>query len=159
MVEVSFCSFKKLHLRSLTIPRGSFNPFLKKQASSKLTSSEFMIFNHGLCTIFIVIYFLYLLYNNKCDINCLKKMSNKQVFWGIFSAIIGMIGSLALIMVIQMDEITFIIPNIQPLVILIGALVGYFIFKESMRTFKIIGIILIICGAFCINYYKIKKDV
>ena len=70
-------------------------------------------------------------------------MSNKQVFWGIFSAIIGMIGSLALIMVIQMDEITFIIPNIQPLVILIGALVGYFIFKESMRTFKIIGIISI----------------
>ena len=86
-------------------------------------------------------------------------MSNKQVLWGIFAAIIGMIGSLALIMVIQRDEITFIIPNIQPLVILIGALVGYFMFKESMRTFKIIGIILIICGAFCINYDKIKNNV
>ena len=135
------------------------NPFSKKAASQNLNPHEYFMINHLIITLLVIVYGIYIVYNNKCDINCLKKMSNKQVFWGIFSAIIGMIGSLALIMVIQMDEITFIIPNIQPLVILIGALVGYFIFKESMRTFKIIGIILIICGAFCINYDKIKKDV
>jgi uncharacterized membrane protein len=135
------------------------NPFSKKEASKNLNSHEYFMINHLMLTLLVIIYGIYLFYNNKCDISCLKKMSNKQVLWGIFAAIIGMIGSLALIMVIQMDEITFIIPNIQPLVILIGALVGYFIFKESMRTFKIIGIILIICGAFCINYDKIKKDV
>ena len=133
------------------------NPFSKKEASQNLNPHEYFMINHLIITLLVIVYGIYIVYNNKCDINCLKKMSNKQVFWGIFSAIIGMIGSLALIMVIQMDEITFIIPNIQPLVILIGALVGYFIFKESMRTFKIIGIILIICGAFCINYDKKRK--
>mgnify|MGYP001206121642 FL=1 len=48
-------------------------------------------------------------------------------------------------------------PNVQPIVILIGAIIGYFAFQESMSIIKITGIALILFGAVFINYDKIKK--
>lgn len=133
------------------------NPFAKKEASKNLSSDEYFMVNQIMITILVIIYGTYLYLNNKCDIDCLKKMNTKEIYWAIFSSVIGIVGSIALIAVLQLDEISFIMPNIQPIVILIGAVLGYYVFNESMEIFKIIGIILIICGAFCINYDKLKN--
>ena len=81
-------------------------------------------------------------------------MTSKEILWSIAAAVTGIIGSLVLIMLVQRDEVSFIMPNVQPIVILIGSILGYFVFKESMGLFKTIGILLIVCGAFCINYDK-----
>ena len=149
--------FLTYFLLGLVIISFVLNPFSKKKASSHLTSQEYFLVNHFMITILAVIYGIYLLYNQKCDINCLKKMTRGEVIWSIFAAFLGIIGSVALIMLIQRDEITFIMPNVQPIVILIGAIIGYFAFQESMSIIKITGIAFILFGAVFINYDKIKK--
>jgi len=131
-----------------------FNPFMKKKATGSLNAHEFLIINHTLITFLIILYGIYLIYYNKCDIQCFKKLSSKEIIWGIGGAITSIIGSIALIMLLQKDEVSFIMPNVQPIVIVIGALVGYFIFNESMGKYKVAGISLIIFGALAINYDK-----
>lgn len=130
------------------------NPFIKKQASKNLGSNEYLLINHFLITVLVVLYASYLFYFKKCDTDCIKKMTSKEILWSIAAAVTGIIGSLVLIMLVQRDEVSFIMPNVQPIVILIGSIIGYFVFKESMGLFKTIGILLIVCGAFCINYDK-----
>ena len=61
-------------------------------------------------------------------------------------------------MLVSRDEVTFIMPNVQPIVLLIGAIIGYFIFNESMRFYKILGIFLVVIGAVFINIDKIKNS-
>ena len=150
--------FYKYFLIGLIILSFVLNPFAKKQASKNLKASEYYLVNQIIIVIMVIFYSIYLFYNNHCDINCIKKMSNKEIMWSVFAGFIGIVGSVALIAVIQLDEITFIMPNIQPIVILIGAVIGYYIFNESMGIYKMFGIILIIIGAFCVNYDKIKKN-
>ena len=150
--------FYKYFLLGLIILSFVLNPFAKKQASKNLKSSEYFLVNQIIIVTLVIFYSIYLFYNNHCDINCIKKMSSKEIMWSVFAGFIGIIGSVALIAVIQLDEITFIMPNIQPIVILIGAVLGYYVFNESMGTYKMIGIILIILGAFCVNYDKFKNN-
>jgi len=135
------------------------NPFIKKKAAKNIGSNEYLIFNHILISILIISYTLYLVYYNKCNFDCIKDLTQTEMLWCIAAAVTGIIGSLVLIMLVQKDEITFIMPNVQPIVILIGAILGYFVFKESMGLFKIIGILFIVCGAFCINYDKYISNI
>lgn len=132
----------------------TLNPFMKKRASGKLNSNEYMILNHALITILIVIYFIYIFKTNKCDINCLKKLDKGDMYWAIGAAISGIVGSLILIMLIKREDVTFIMPQVQPIVIALGLLIGYFVFKEKITTLKIIGTVMIIGGVFVLNWDK-----
>ena len=129
----------------------TITPFLKKQASSKLSSSEYMIFNHGLCTILIVVYFIYLLYNNKCKIDCIKKLNSKEIIIISLGAITTVLASLVLIKLLKENDTSDIRPYIQPCVIILTILIGYFIFNENITKYKILGIILIIVGLLVIG--------
>ena len=129
----------------------TLNPFLKKKASTKLTSSEFMLYNHSLCTILILIYGFFLLYHGNCDVNCLKKLSKDDIFYSIIAALITVLSSLTLIKLLKENQATDIIPYIQPLVILFTILFGYFIFNETMTKNKVLGISFIIIGLIIIN--------
>ena len=129
----------------------TLNPFLKKQASGKLTSDEFLIFNHGLCTVVVVVHFIYLAYQNKCDINCIKKLNHKEILYSIAGALTTVLASLALIKLLKDNDATDIIPHIQPIVIILTILIGYFIFKENVTKNKVIGAALIVVGLFIIN--------
>ena len=57
-----------------------FNPFFKKKATGKLNSHEFLIVNHTLITILIILYGIYLMYYNKCDITCFNEYVNINPF-------------------------------------------------------------------------------
>ena len=145
-------------LMALLIFSFVLNPFFKKKASKGMGSNEYLLINHLIITSLIILYSIYLFTYNKCDINCLRKIDKSRIMWGIFAGITSVIGALVLIKLLQRDEITFIMPNVQPLVILIGALIGYYIFNESMRSYKMIGIFLVILGAIFINIDKIKNS-
>tara|TARA_Y100000385_G_scaffold285332_2_gene345061 strand:+ start:148 stop:591 length:444 start_codon:yes stop_codon:yes gene_type:complete len=127
------------------------NPFFKKKGATKLSSQEFMFFNHFLCSILIICYFLYLLYKNECDINCLKKIDRKELAYSVIGAIITVISSLLLIKLLKENDASYIISQIQPLVILLTIIVGYFIFHETLNINKIIGGLIIILGLIIIN--------
>ena len=83
-------------------------------------------------------------------------MTKKDLFWTIMAVITGMVGSILLLFLIKKDEVSYIIPNIQGIVILLGSLIGYFIFKEKIDIYRIIGIILIFFGIISINYGKLR---
>lgn len=134
----------------------SLNPFMKKTASKNLNSNEYLIINHILLTIVVILYAFYLFYHNKCDRNFYKKMSRKEIIWAILAAVTSIIGALAFITLIQKEEISFILPNIHPIVLILAVIVGYFIFNETMNSGKLLGIIFIVVGAVLINYNKVR---
>jgi drug/metabolite transporter (DMT)-like permease len=136
------------------------NPFIKKHAFEQLNPNEFLIISNIFFTTLMLFYALILIKFNvsdKCTINSFKKLSKKQIIFFICICLLSLIGASAYIRLIQKEEITFIMPNVQPIVLLIGAIIGYYLFNESMGKYKISGIILIIIGAFLINYEKNYK--
>ena len=59
---ISLSNLEKLgYLKGSSMKENTFqsktlNPFLKRQMAGKLAANEYMIFNHSLCTILIVLY-------------------------------------------------------------------------------------------------------
>ena len=134
------------------------NPFMKKKAIGSLNPQEFLILNHILITLLIIIYAFYLYSYSICDLYCYRKLSTEELIWGVGASIASIIGSVAFIMLIQKEEITFIMPNIQPIIIILASIFGFFLFKEKMGKYKLMGIIMIIMGSISINYDKIYKQ-
>ena len=135
----------------------TINPYLKKQASHNVSSSEFTLIYQFLAIVFIAFYIGYLIQSKTCSFSCFKKLTRKDLFWTIMAVITGMVGSILLLFLIKKDEVSYLIPNIQGIVILLGSLIGYFIFKEKFEIYRIMGIILIFVGIVSINYGKLKK--
>tara|TARA_X000000950_G_C13864958_1_gene640321 strand:- start:1468 stop:1914 length:447 start_codon:yes stop_codon:yes gene_type:complete len=141
-------------LLTLLVICWTLNPFLKKMMGSRLPANENMIFNHSLCTIIIVIYTIYLLINQKCDISKIQSLNKKDIMLGIVTSVITVASSLLLIKILQENEASQVMPQIQPSVLLLTLIIGYFIFNEKMTKNKIMGAGLITIGLFIIN----KKD-
>lgn len=136
----------------------TLNPFLKKMASKKVTSNEFLIIYHFVASSFMILYFGVMIYLKKCDINCFKKLNFNDYIWTGICSIVGIGGAITLIYLIKLEDVSFIIPNIQGAVIGLSAIIGYFIFNENMDIYKIIGIILVFLGIITINYSKLKVN-
>tara|TARA_B100000575_G_scaffold294521_2_gene311055 strand:+ start:1679 stop:2119 length:441 start_codon:yes stop_codon:yes gene_type:complete len=124
----------------------TLNPFLKRQMVGKLAANEYMIFNHSLCTILIVLYVAYLLINRQYDINTVRKLSNKDIFIAFIGAFITVVSSVVLISLLQNNEASYIIPHVQPCIIVLTLMIGYFFFEENISRNKLIGTGLIAIG-------------
>ena len=55
---------------------------------------------------------------------------------------------------IQIEDVGYLMPQIQPLVILLTMCVGYFVFKEKISYYQIIGGVLIVGGVYFLNKKK-----
>jgi uncharacterized membrane protein len=129
----------------------TLNPFLKKMMGSKLPANENMIFNHSLCTIIIILYTSYLLITHKCDISTINKLGKKDILLGIVTSMITVASSLLLIKILEENEASQVMPQIQPCVLVLTLIIGYFIFNEKMTKNKILGTSLILGGLLVIN--------
>jgi len=136
----------------------TINPFIKKYASKNVSSYEYIFIYQIFIVAFILLYSIYLIQSKSCKINCYKKMSNKEMYWTILAVITGMFGSIIMLNLVKRNDVSYLIPNIQGVVILLGSLIGYFVFKESFNKFKIIGILLISFGILSINYGKLTSS-
>ena len=136
----------------------TINPFIKKHASKNVTSYEYTFIYQIFIVIFIVLYSIYLIQTKACDLTCYKKMNVKDIGWTILAVITGMVGSTLLLYLVKMDDVSYLIPNVQGIVILLGAAIGYFIFNEKFDKFKFIGILLIFFGILSINYGKLTSS-
>ena len=141
---------------ALLIVCWTFDPFLKKHSMTTLSPDESLIFNKLLSAVIIGIYLLYLLFNKKCNFSKLKNITKKEVVFISASAISTFVSAIALINLLQREDVGYLMPQIQPLVILLTMCVGYFIFKEKISYYQIIGGILIIGGVFFLNKNKKK---
>ena len=133
------------------------NPFMKKKAAISLNSEEFLIFNHALVSFLLIFFILYLIKKKKIEPYFLKKINSKEFYWSVLASIIGIIGSIAFINLLKNEDVTFILPNIQPLVLVLTVVLGGFLFGENISKYKILGILLIIIGCLIINMERINK--
>ena len=131
------------------------NPFMKKRAAISLNSEEFLIFNHILVSFLLIFFTGYLIINKKIELFFLKKINRKELYWSFFASIVGIMGSIAFINLLKNEDIKFIIPNIQPIFLILTALFGALIFRENMSQYKILGILLIVIGSTVINVERI----
>ena len=140
-----------LILLSLLVVCWTLNPFLKKMMGSKLPANENMLFNHTLCSIIIVTYTIYVIMNHKCDISNITSLAKKDILLGIITSIVTVASSILLIKLLQENEASQIMPQIQPCVLLLTLLIGCTIFNEKITRNKILGSFIIVAGLVVIN--------
>jgi len=81
-------------------------------------------------------------------------LTNKEIIFSVFGAITSILSSLVLINLVQNNDISFIIPQIQPIVIVFTVLCGYLFFEENINYTTIVGILMITSGLYIINTGK-----
>ena len=81
-------------------------------------------------------------------------MLKNELIYSLFGALLTVSSSLILIKLLKENNASFIIPQIQPLVIFLTIVTGFVIFKEDLDNYKILGGILIILGMLIMNKKK-----
>ena len=89
--------------------------------------------------------------NHKCHISNITLLAKKDVILGIITSIVTAASSLLLIKLLQENEVSQIMPQIQQCVLLLTLLIGCTIFDEKVTRSKILGSFIIIAGLFVIN--------
>ena len=135
----------------------TINPFLKKHIGKKMNPEENMMINHIVISIFLWIYFIYLIRNGNISNNCIRKLDKKDITCLLGSSISTIIASFLLTYLLTNHDASDIIPNLQPIVILCTIFVGYFVFNETINVYKICGTLTIVFGLFIFN--KGKKSI
>lgn len=133
----------------------TLNPFIKKSVMKKLTSEEYFFVNHMVVTFFVLLFFLYSYSKKKITKNCLTHLNsftNKELSILFIGGFITVLSSRLLPYLIELKkDVSYLISHIQPVVIVLTALVGFAFFQEKLNKPKILGIILVGMGLFFIN--------
>ena len=100
-------------------------------------------------------YFIYLIYNGKCNIiSKIKNNKFKELFYSFLAAIVTVISSIVLMNLLKRKNASYLIPHIQPVVIILTLFLGYFMFNENLNYKQVFGGFLIVLGLFVINKNK-----
>ena len=134
----------------------TLNPFIKKMVMKKMDANEYLIMNHSVITIILIFYLIYLLKRKKCDFKCIQAMGKKDMSLLILGGVITILATLMLLYLVSTSEVSYVIGNVQSIVISLSVILGYLFFKESLTTLKIAGLGFIIVGLFLLN--KSKKN-
>ena len=133
-------------------------PFLKRNIAQTLSSVDLFINTQ----IIILIYGLITLFILKCckydfDLLSIKKLDKNQTLILFACALTTYLSSVTLIWLLKNYEATQIIPQIQPIVMVLTILAGIFIFAEKVTNTELFGLTFIIAGVYIINKYKSQK--
>ncbi len=134
----------------------TLNPFFKKILLRKFNIHEYILANHILITLFIVFYAAYVIKTKRCSLNCFSKLSKTDYLIYVGGALTTVIAAFVIVKLVSMEYVSYVVSNIQSLVILSTLLLGYFLFNEKLTMIKGIGILLIVCGLYLLNKKAIK---
>lgn len=135
----------------------TLNPFIKKLVMKKMDANEYLIMNHSVVTIILVFYGIYLLKKKKCDFNCIQKLSGGDMGLLVIGGITTILSTLMLVYLVSSTEVSYVMGNVQPIVISLSIILGYLFFKEKLGLTKLLGLTFIIVGLVLINKAKIDK--
>ena len=109
-----------------------------------------------------MLYFYLVCMYNLSTWTIIPKLTITGVYKGILGSSVTMLGSVVFHDLIKSNDVVFLMPNIQPLVLVSSSMVGYFIYQESLSGYKKIGLCFIVIGNVWINvvdyYEKVKAD-
>ena len=138
----------------------TFNPFIKKvvMKKGKLNTDEYFIINHLVVTIILVGYFIYLFKQRKCKTECIKSLDRIRYFLYITWSCNKYFEAKLLLTLIQQNDVSFMVANIQPIIIALSFIIGYMFFSENINSYKIIGVGLVILGIIFLNKKNITNN-
>lgn len=137
----------------------TLNPFLKRESTQKIGIEDFIIISAIIYTVTIVFYCIYECKVNKKNISFKKicNLNRKDLLLAIFVNILWVLGTFIFLRLVNMTEISYLIPQLQCIIIALTIIIGYLIFNESFSMKKGIGILLIIIGILFLNMKSKNK--
>ena len=146
-----FYKYIKFVLLLFIIFSWTLTPFCKKKALGKLTINEYFIVNFLLTSFLATIFWIYLINIEKLQINIFNKMSNIEIIWALIAALLSIIGAICLIYLIREYDVSYIMPQINPCVIVLTTIFGFLLFGENITFKRACALLLIILGLIIIN--------
>lgn len=134
-------------------------PFLRKIVLKKATSVDFFMCTQLIVLLYILLTFIFLKIRNPSDYNfkSILDLNKKEISILFLGALTTYFSSIALIWLLKYNEATQIMPQLQPVVIVLTILAGIFIFKEKVSLMEGVGVGFIILGVVILNYFKSNK--
>jgi len=129
----------------------TLTPFTRKRAIGKLTSSEYFVVNFILTATLAALYWVYLVGTGETGVQVWRGMTRSQVTWALVAALLSIVGAIGLIELIRRYQVSHILPQIQPLVLVLTLVSGVVLFKERIGIAKAFGGALIILGVWLMN--------
>ena len=126
-------------------------PFCKKNSMINISHEEYFVVNFILTSIIAIFVVFYFVIRQKVKSNIFVKTSKTELGWAFTSALMSILGAYVLIQLVQYYEVSHILPQINPCVILLTIVLGLFFFKESITFNKILGSFILIIGLYVIN--------
>ena len=75
----------------------------------------------------------------------------------VIGGITTILSTLMLVYLVSSTEVSYVMGNVQPIVISLSIILGYLFFKEKLGLTKLLGLTFIIVGLVLINKAKIEK--
>ena len=90
-----------------------------------------------------------MIYYNKFDF--LDNLDRKDYIFLVLVVVVGLIGGLVFAELLKNNNASYVIPHVQPLIIVSTLFVGYYLFNESINWKHILGTFLVVSGLVVIN--------
>ena len=136
----------------------SFTPFLRKVLLKKLSSFDFYIVTQMIVMLYLFITLGVMKANNiETNISSIFNLSNREKIIFLVAAGATFFSSIALINLLKYNEATQIMPQLQPLVIILTIIIGMCLFNEKVNNMEKLGILFIVIGVILVNKFKDKK--
>ncbi len=135
----------------------SIRPIFRKNVMQSIDNYSFLLLNTIFISIFVVLYFYYLNYNNVNFSDVLKNCGSMNIIQIISMILISFLTILSTILIMNMDKSSIsttsatIMKSISTIILV---LLGIFFYKEKYNFTQIYGVILTIIGIFFISYNK-----
>ena len=130
--------------------------FLKKNTLlNKYSALEFYCIEYFFYLIPVIFYLIYLYHTTKFSF--FKKIDTYDIKYFLLIIFIGTIGGLIFTKLLKEENVTYIIPSIHSAEIALTAIVGYFMFKEDISNYQMLGIIFIVIGLLLMNKKNISN--
>jgi len=136
----------------------TISPFIKKLVSKKMGTDEYLLVSTTIFFIFIWLYYLYryIFLKKRLNFSVLKNFKIDDYAFLLFVVLNSVLSVIIFIKLVNMTEVSYLIPQVQCIIIALTFIIGYIIFNESFSIKKGLGIFFIILGILFINM-KTKK--
>ena len=124
---------------------------LKKKITKFLDPLEYLFINTFAVSLVTLMIFLYSLRYKRFLLIVLEKLDNSCIYWILFGVLITIFSSYILLILLSQYDAGYIIPHVQPLVIVFTVLTGVILFNEKINRYSIMGIPCIVSGLLLLN--------
>ena len=134
----------------LSIIKWSISPFIHKELYNNIKYDNIICFKYIILSIIFISYTIYDYKNKKIAFNELCQ-NNKLLTYFILSIIFSIVGGFTYYTLLKKYDVSFIIPILKSMSLIIIIIAGYLLFNEKISNNKFLGILLISLGMYLIN--------